>query len=260
MRKVLILVAVVAIVLAAPAAAQTVIEQHNFSTMSGWVPGPGDWVASGNRLHQRDAGSMLARIDKSLAQSGVYQIDFNIRYVDGGYKTTSDWQNQQFHAGFGVQVGVSNPPLRGVSWGLGQSYLLWLNLDTRDQTRRNAPEHYGLRAQVYESRSNTDMTLWRNETVRQLLGTPVMSLDILAILRQELGIDLRLEDIEPYLYRDVPISIRVNTRTGEIGVLDPTAPIRYFFSADPAVLRGNYIALRTNSLAVSYNNFVATSR
>ncbi|TVR04849.1 MAG: hypothetical protein EA403_04150 [Spirochaetaceae bacterium] len=260
MRKTVLVTTALCILLVAPLAAQTVLEQHNFATMSGWTPAAGNWAASGNRLHQRDDRAPLARIDKQLNQSGVYQIDFAIRYAGGGYRTDADWENQHFHAGFGVQLGISNPPLRRAAWGAGQSYLLWLNLDTRPETRRNAPEHYGFRAQVYESRSNIDMTLMRSEEIRQLLGSPVMSLDIIAILRQELGFDLRLEDIEPYLYRDVPISIRVDTRTGEIGVLDPTAPIRYYFRVNPSVLRGNYIALRTNSLAANFGNLIVTSR
>ncbi|MFW5843143.1 MAG: hypothetical protein ACOCW6_04405, partial [Spirochaetota bacterium] len=63
-----------------------------------------------------------------------------------------------------------------------------------------------------------------------------------------------------YLDRDVPVSIRVNTRTGEIGVKDPTAPIRFYFTVDPALVEGRYVSLRTNSLSASYDDFVVTQR
>ena len=260
MRKTMFIAIVAVILIAVPAFTQTVIERDNFSSMGRWVPGPGDWSVSGNRLRQNDARSPLARVDRRLAQTGTYQIDFNIRYADGGYASARDFQNQHFHAGFGVQVGVSNPPLRGTSWGLGESYLLWLNLDTRPETLRNRPEHYGFRAQVYESRSNIDMDLLRSSRVAALLGSPVMSVDIAEALHRELGYRMTPADVEPFLYRDVPISIRVNTRTGEIGVKDPTAPLRFFFTVDPAVLRGDYIALRTNSLATNFSSFVMTGR
>ncbi len=260
MRKTMFIAIAVVILIAAPAFTQTVVERHNFSSMGQWVPGPGDWSVSGNRLHQNDPRAPLARVDKRLPQDGIYQIDFNIRYADGGYRSDRDWQNQHFHAGFGVQVGVSNPPLRGRSWGLGESYLLWLNLDTRPETRRNAPEHYGFRAQVYESKSNIDMNLLRSSEARTLLGSELVSVDIAEALQREFGYRMNVADLEPFLYRDIPISIRINTRTGEIGVKDPTAPLRFFFTVDPAVLRGNYIALRTNSLAANFNDFVLTSR
>ena len=260
MRKTILIAIAAVILIAAPAFTQTVVERHNFTSMGQWVPGPGNWSVSGNRLHQNDPREPLARVDKRLAQHGTYQLDFNIRYADGGYRSVRDLQNEHLHAGFGVQVGVSNPPLRGKSWGLGESYLLWLNLDTRPETRREKPEHFGLRAQVYESKSNTNMDLMRSRELQALLGSPLVSIDIAEALYRELGFLIDVADVEPFLYRDVPISIRVNTRTGEIGVKDPTAPLRFFFSVDPAVLRGNYIALRTNGLAANFSDFVVTSR
>lgn len=260
MRKTMFILVVAAMVIATPLFAQTVIERHDFSSMGNWVPGPGNWSVSGNRLHQNDARAALARVDKSLVQQGVYQIDFNIRYADGGYRSAQDLRNQHLHAGFGVQLGVSNPPLRRTAWGLGESYLLWLNLDTRPDTRRNYPHHFGVRAQVYESRSLTSMDLLRGPSVEALLGSPVMSVDIAEALYREFGYVLNVGDVLPYLYSEFPISIRVNTRTGEIGVKDPTAPIRFYFTLDPSVLRGDYIALRTNGLAANFSNFVVTSR
>jgi hypothetical protein len=240
------------------AVAQSV--DDDFSSMRGWSAGAGDWVARGGRLVQQDEDALLARADRMVDQRGEYELEFTIRYVDGGYRNMMDFEDGVYHAGFGIHVGVENPALGRASWGAGESYLLWLNLDTRPQTRRNYPEHYGFRAQVYESTSNSSMSLMREPMLardpyfRNLVVDDYMSLDIVAALRNW-GVNLTIDDIGRYLDVDVPVNVRVNTRTGSIGVLDPTAPVRFYFNVDPAVLRGNYISLRTNSLAASYQYF-----
>ena len=104
-------------------------------SMRGWTAGPGDWVVRGGRMVQQDAGEPLARADRMVTQQGEYELEFSIRYVDGGYSSMSDMQNGIYHAGFGIQIGVENPALGRSSWGAGNSYLLWLNLDTRPSTR-----------------------------------------------------------------------------------------------------------------------------
>lgn len=232
----------------------------DFGSMRGWNAGAGDWVARGGRLVQQDEDALLARADRMVDQRGEYELEFTIRYVDGGYKSESDMRNGVYHAGFGIQIGVENPVLGRPSWGAGESYLLWLNLDTRPETMRNYPEHYGFRAQVYESTNNSQMALARDSRLRRdpalsryVVGD-YMSIDIVAALR-DWGVDLDISDIARYLDVDVPVNIRVNTRTGSVGVLDPTAPVRFYFDVDPDVLAGNYVALRTNSLAASYQYF-----
>jgi hypothetical protein len=194
-----------------------------------------------------------------VRQRGQYRIDFVVRYQDGGYPDQMAFENRQFHAGFGVHISVSNPALGRRAWGNGESYLLWLNLDTRPETRENNPEHYGFRAQVYESNGHSDMSLFTSAQARELLGQEVMSVDIMQAM-ENYGIDVSLEDMARYLNRDVPISIRVNTNTGRIGVKDPTAPIWFYFNVDPAMLDGNYVSLRTNKLAVAFDDFRVTQR
>jgi hypothetical protein len=255
MKKFALILGVLLIV-GAFASAQSV--NDDFSSMRGWTAGDGDWVVRGGRLVQQDAGAFLARVDRMAAQNGIYEIEFTIRYVDGGYKNDQDMAAGVYHAGFGVQLGVENPPLGKAAWGAGNSYLLWLNLDTRPETMRNDPEHYGFRAQVYRSTNNAQMGLMRDAALRRdpafsrLVVEDYMSIDIVAALRA-MGINVSINDLGRALNVDVPVNIRVNTNTGEIGVLDPTAPVRFWFRVDPAVLRGNYVSLRTNSLAVSYD-------
>lgn len=246
------------LILSFTATAQSVSD--DFSSMRNWTAGSGDWTVQGGRLHQRSTNATMARIDRRVDQSQPYELEFTIRYQDGGARNQADFDNGIFHAGFGIHLGVDSPALRGTSWGAGNSYLLWLNLDTREETRRTNPEHYGFRAQVYRSTSNTSMSLMRDpalaqdpELSRYVVGD-FMSIDIIAALR-EWGVNVSIDDLAMALDVDVPVNIRVNPQTGEIGVLDPTAPIRFSFQVDPAVLRGNFVSLRTNKLAVSYDYF-----
>jgi hypothetical protein len=237
--------------------AQNVVAQDSFSNMGGWQAGYGEWFIENGRLVQADTETGLARIDRRLPQNGTYQIDFIIRYRDGGYQSQADLENLRLHAGFGVHLGVEDPPLGRIAWGAGESYLLWLNLDTRPATRRNNPEHYGFRAQVYKSEDNATMSLWETSFARRYFGDSRMSIDLIEALKNY-GVDVTVQDGQKYLVRDIPVSIRVNTDTGRIGVKDPTAPIRFYFEVDPEILEGNYISLRTNQLGVEFDDFVVT--
>ena len=230
----------------------------DFTSMRGYTAGSGDWVVRGGRLVQQDTEALMARVDRMVTQSGEYELEFTIRYVDGGYSNLMDLRNGILHAGFGIHLGVDDPMLGKESWGNGESYLLWLNLDTRPETKEMYPEHYGFRAQVYKSTGATGMELAEDPRLgldpvlsRYTVGN-MMSLDLEAALRAW-GVNVSLAAAQPYLGLDIPINIKVNTRTGRIGVLDPTAPVRFYFNVDPAVLQGDYISLRTNSLAASFN-------
>lgn len=240
--------------------AQTTVVDDSFSRMGAWVPGYGDWSVESGRLVQESTAAGMARIDREVPQEGVYQIDFTIRYVDGGYRSTADYESGRYHAGFGVHLGVTDPPLRGKSWGNDESYLLWLNLDTMPETRRDDPVHYGFRAQVYESSDHVTMDLMRSSEMRRLFGDSRASIDLVRALEEIADRRFAVSDLQPYLGRDIPVSIRVDTRTGEIGVKDPTAPIRFYFSVDPDSLDGDYVSLRTNRLAASFDNFTVTRR
>jgi hypothetical protein len=239
--------------------AQNVVAQDSFSNMGGWQAGHGEWFIENNRLVQADTETGLARIDRRLPQSGTYQIDFIIRYRDGGYDSPEDLEDLALHGGFGVHLGVSDPPLGRMAWGNGESYLLWLNLDTRAETRQDNPVHYGFRAQVYRSEDNSTMALWETSFAEQAFGDARMSIDLQQAL-ENYGVELTLADGQKYLSRDIPVSIRVNTETGRIGVKDPTAPLRFYFNVDPDVLDGEYISLRTNGLGVEFDDFIVTRR
>lgn len=258
MKKCALILAVLLIVGAFTATAQDV--NDDFTSMRNWTPAEGDWIVRGGRLVQQDTEAAMARIDRMADQSGQYELEFTIRYVDGGYESVEDLRNGEIHGGFGIHLGVEDPLLGKRSWGNGESYLLWLNVDFRPETRERLPQHYGFRAQVYESKGPTSMDLARSPLItedpvlRRFAYQDFVSLDILAAL-DYWGIDVNLRDFEKFLYRDSPINIKVNARTGQIGVKDPTAPLRFYFPVDPRILRGDYVSLRTNGLAVSYDSF-----
>ena len=255
LRKVMFVTAVLFAVTVGVASSQTVIDMSDFSSLEGWTRAAGDWRVDGNRLHQGSTTALMARIDRAVPHDGVFELRFNARYEDGGYRTLEELRNQILHAGFGVHIGLRNPLLGVESWGAGESYLLWLNLDTRNRTAQEYPEHFGLRAQVYESRSPVNMDLLSAPWVRRELRQPRLSIDLPAVL-EAAGIRLTIADVEPYLGQIVPIRIRVNTNTGVVSVADPTAPLWYRIPLDAGVLsRGEYISLRTNSLAASFGNF-----
>ncbi len=247
MKKVALVFAALLVLLPLALSAQSIVDD-DFESLGEWVPGHGEWGIRGGMLVQRNTRTGLARIDRPVAQEGEVEISFQVRYEAGGFRDQEALRNQQVHGGFGIHVGVDDAPLRRVAWGAGQSYLLWLNLDTRRETRENAPEHFGFRGQVYESRGHTSMnvTEW--------------NVDIQAELA-EAGIQLDVADLDQFLGTLVPIRIRVNYNTGRIMVNDPTAPnIWFYFDVDPNVLQGQYVSLRTNSLAVSFADFRVTRR
>lgn len=246
MKKVALIFAALVLLLPLAASAQSVIVEDGFISLGEWVPGHGDWLTRGGMLIQRDTDTGLARIDRPLPQDGEFEIAFTVRYEAGGFDSPEDLANNQLHAGFGIHVGVEDPALGMMAWGAGESYLLWLNLDTRTGTARDYPQHLGFRGQVYESESNTAMDL------------SDMNVDIQAALAG-IGVEMAISDLEQFLVTSVPMKIRVNTDTGRIMVMDPTNTSMWFwFDVDPDALDGDYISLRTNGLALRFFDFTVT--
>ena len=248
MKKVALIFAALLMLLPFALGAQVLVDD-DFETIGDWVPGYGEWGIRGGLLIQRDTATGLARIDRMVPQDGEIEIAFVVRYEAGGFEDQMALATGQLHAGFGIHVGVENPPLGRIAWGAGDSYLLWLNLDTRADTMADAmDEHFGFRGQVYESTSNASMSL-----------TP-LNVDIQAALAT-IGINLGIQDLERFLGSQIQMKIRVNYDTGRVMVQDPTAPSTWFyFDVDPGVLAGNYVSFRTNSLALSFGDFKVTQR
>ena len=152
------------------------------------------------------------------------QYSFDVRYEEGGF--------EDLKGGFGIQIFVDKANA-GKSWGNGNSYLLWLNYDTEASYGSQ-----GFQAQIYKSTSNTKM---------DLVG--------------EFDLNRYAHLLSPALAKTiVPVRIKVDGATGDVWVEDPTLPgYGYSFSLGEALGEGNYVALRTNSLALSFDNLeVAT--
>ena len=249
MKKVALIFAALLMVLPLVVSAQVIVDDSFEGRSTGeWVQGYGEWGVRGGMLVQRDTETGLARIDRRVPQSGEIEISFKVRYEAGGFEDQAALRGGQLHGGFGIHVGVENPPLGRVAWGAGNSYLLWLNLDTRRSTLVDARQHYGFRGQVYRSTNNATMDL-----------TPY-NVDITAEL-QKVGIRLGVNQIDQFLGVLVPMKIRVNYDTGRIMVMDPTNPsLWFYFDVEPSVLRGNYLSLRTNGLALSFADIMVTQR
>ena len=232
MKRLAVLLAILSLLVPFTLAAQTVLVNDAFSSMGSWQAAYGDWLVNSGALVQNDVKAGMAKANRPASQSGITEYDFTVKYVNGGFTSQSDLQKGIYHAGFGIHIGVKNPSMKK-SWGNGQSYLLWLNLDTRPETMAKSPEHYGFRAQVYKSESNSKMTLLSQYNIQ----IPA------SWLKTE------------YLGYTIPVKIVVDSKTGLVKVYDPTlANYVYKFYID-GDLTGSYVAFRTNSMAVKFDDF-----
>jgi hypothetical protein len=182
----------------------------------------GTWAFNGPRLVQNDIKNRLAKVNFQVPQKGPMIYDFNARYEDGA---------EDGQGGFGIHIFMDSP-YNGASWGAGRSYLLWLNYDEAPITK-GIPT--GFSAQVYKSRSNSQMDLVESVSLNEYL--PFLTDENLA--------------------QPVPFRIWADGDTGEIRVYDPTDPdlnTYYYFNIDSRELplKGDWVALRTNGLKLSF--------
>lgn len=201
--------------------AQEILAKDTFSSMGNWQPAAGNWVVKSGKLYQLDAEEPLAKINRRVPQYGPIQYEFNIKYVDGG---------GDGHAGFGIHVFVDQAH-RGKSWGNGRSILLWLNYDVNTK----AEEHYGFRGQVYRSVSHSKMELMEDYNIR----IPTSS--------------LKME----YLNYTIPVKMKLYPDTGEVRVYNPARKdyfYRFYLPGFASGVKGSYMSLRTNSLAVMFDD------
>ena len=179
----------------------------------------GGWKVRGDRLYQQDTKEHLAKINFKAPQSGLMEYTFDVRYEAGGISDRM--------AGFGIQVFVDKAH-NGKSWGNGESYLLWLNYDEKPTYGKA-----GFRGQVYRSYGHSRMELLDGYDV-------ALNPNVLTKENMELKI---------------PVKIQVDGDTGLVKIWDPSRPGTYVrFYLDDSPERGNFVSLRTNSLAASFDN------
>jgi hypothetical protein len=189
-------------------------------TARGYKAEAGDWELMGNRLYQRDnsTGALVAHIE--APQEGLMVYNFNVRYEGG-----ADTDRQ---GGFGVHIFVSNPSDIKNSWGDGKSVLLWLNYDA-DPVLKEIPA--GLSAEIYHSSNNSLMDLVGAYDLNALAS--VLSPEVADAV--------------------IPVRLTVNGSTGEAWIQSPLdSGVKYSFNLGEKNLRGDYVSLRTNGMAVSF--------
>jgi hypothetical protein len=194
--------------------AQVQLPEHYFAS--------GNWGFVGSRLYQNDTRARLAKMNLRAPQTGPMIYEFNARYEDGV---------QDGQGGFGLHIFIDNA-YNDASWGAGKSYLLWLNYDEAPISR-GIPR--GFSAQVYKSTGNSQMELVESVDLNSYL--PLLTWENLA--------------------QSISFRVWANGDTGEIRVYDPSDPDLsnyYYFYVDSRdlPLKGNWVALRTNGIKLSF--------
>ena len=205
----------------------------NSGSLGSWKPISGSWRVMNGRLQQLDTKENMAMIVAPVYQSGKMLYEFDVEYIGGG---------EDDYAGFGIHICVSGPSAKR-SWGNGQSMLGWVTWD---------PKAYGSPGafiQVYESMSNSNMGLYTGVYPG---SDPMKYGNLIPVNREYLD--------TKYLSYRVPVKLMIDTRTGNGRFYDPFDPDKYYypFSLGGPVRAGGYFALRTNSVALSFDNVRVT--
>jgi len=180
----------------------------------------GEWSQKGDRLHQLDADTGIAKIHWEVPQEGQVLYEFNVRYESGAL---SDG-----HGGFGIHIFVDDPA-RGFAWGDGNSYLLWVNYDENPGSDEIPA---GLSAQIYKSTADDKMELLQSislKSVENMLTAPMLKMNI-------------------------PVKLLVDGSTGMAYIYDPmNMNLRYPFEIEiDEPMMGDWVALRTNGISLSF--------
>jgi hypothetical protein len=199
---------------AATLSAQINLPEHEFAV--------GSWSFIGDRVYQTDDKATLAKANLKIPQSGAMLYEFDVRYESGA---------EDGHGGFGIHI-FADQAVKRPSWGVGKSWLIWLNYDEKPAKGSKIP--VGLSGQVYRSTSNSAMELVYN-------------------------VDLNSYDgflTSDYLDNPVHVKIYANGDTGEVRIYDPTEEDKYYgFTIDEKYLplKGDWVTVRTNGAKFSFS-------
>jgi hypothetical protein len=192
--------------------AQIDLPEHEFAV--------GSWSIVGDRVYQNDETEALAKANLKIPQSGAMLYEFDVRYEGGA---------EDGHGGLGIHI-FADQTIKRPSWGVGKSWLLWLNYDEHP---KDSKIPVGLSGQVYRSISNTTMELVYNVDLNNY--------------------DSFLND--DFLSEPVHFKIYANGNTGEVRIYDPTEEDKYYgFTIDEKYLplKGDWVAVRTNRAKFSF--------
>ena len=181
----------------------------------------GNWIISDNRYIQEDEIAPRAKAWVKVNQDSDMVYEFTMRY-EGGI--------EDGHGGVGLHILADQNLEKGISWGLSDSWLFWLNYDV---SPGNSEIPRGLSAQVYKSRDDSNMELFASIPLNQYE-----------------------EILESNLDTRIPVSIRYYSGTGRVTIADPTGDSMgwYVDLPDFSNETGSYVAARTNGVAVSFTS------
>ena len=195
----------------------------SFEYLGEWEPLSGKWVATDGELRQEDVSERIAGISRIVRQEGILVYEFDVRYLSG---------LEDLYAGFGIHILVDKPTgLR--SWGQNQSYLFWLTYDVQAYQTEN------VFAQVYKSRGPTLMEYYNMRGDEYPIPAEILSVTALPETSKS----------------TVHVKLMIDTTTGNGRLYNPIRPDSYYdINLGSAPGAGMYIALRTNSVALAFDN------
>lgn len=208
MKKTVVIISMIAI-LAASAFAE---DKFNYGSAEG------EWKMIGSRLYQQNSNAPRAKFWVEVPQNGSMIYEFTMRY-EGGV--------EDGHGGVGIHILADSAP-QGEAWGMGESWLLWLNYDV-DPESSQVPA--GLSAQIYRSTSNSEMEIVKSISLRAV------------------------EQIAArYINSTVPVKLTYFADTGRVVISDPRGIVAGWYVTLPKGRNesGQYVAVRTNSASVSF--------
>ncbi len=180
----------------------------------------GDWSIRGDRLYQHDVDAPRAKAWVVAPQNDSMIYEFAMRY-EGGL--------DDGHGGVGIHL-LSDTPSEGRSWGMGDSWLLWLNYDVAS-TQPDIPR--GLSAQLYKSTSDSDMEL--------VESVSLSSIETIAA---------------QYVNSIIPVKLTYLPESGRVLIADPRGKSAgwYITLPDGRYETGQYVAVRTNGIRMSFSS------
>jgi hypothetical protein len=221
--------AIFCLTLCAGATADRTLISDTFDFQGEWLASSGTWETTDGELYQLDAAERIATVTRIVRQSGELLYEFDLRYLKGfddGY------------GGFGIHILIDAPTgLR--SWGQNASYLLWI---THDMDEYKTPD---LHAHVYRSTGITRMDYHRMEGDEYRIPPAILS----------------VAAMEQRAHSGEPIRVRflVDTVAGTGMLYHPDRNgVYYDLDFGTSLGGGSYIALRTNSLSVAFDNVTVT--
>ena len=197
----------------------------SFEFLGEWAPHSGEWLVTDGELRQEDVNEKIAGISRIVRQEGTLVYEFDVRYISG---------LRDSYGGFGIHILVDKPTgLR--SWGQNQSYLFWLTYDVQAYQAEN------VFAQVYKSRGPTEMEYYFMRGDEYPIPTNIFSVTALPDASK----------VPDALH----VKLMIDTKTGNGRLYNPNRPDSYYdISLGSALGTGMYIGLRTNSVALAFDN------